>query len=673
MGQTLRCKLCGIIVRSQPKITVPVRQEAPVAAALTPDSTTVAVETAAQPQADVAFDFLAEAPRVRPLQRRRPRFGRWVKLSAVLLLLAAAGVGAFVARSQIRSFAARFRAAIAEATTDGGEKAVDQAGNIVAVSGPFPRRALAICVSNYIYANPVSYGSPEHNMHTLMDRMVHILHIPQSQVVELTDVTMQPPRAERRGPNEKNKSARIPSTPAPPARAPLKPVIEKTIGAFLDSSRQQDRIILLFIGHIVMIEDAAYLAPLEGELDVKESLIPLAWVYEKMQKCPAQQKALVVDTCRLDPARGLERPGSGPMDPKLEALLMKPPAGIQVWSACAAEEYSYEVDSEGIFLRKLSDALSPDVFSKKQAPGDPLPIDDLAETVDRNVTREAERQLKAKEKPMVFGLLPENPIAYDRDDPLPARLEIPKLAATGASADRNEVHRIFEEIRLPPIKMVRADSSSLQPETLLPFDPQTIARYDADYRSLDEIQKNSEKHPLRAAVLEAVQLMNQLFDPKRPAFAFRESFGATSNQKVKEEILNEQTRGPATVLLQLEESLEKLRKVGEERDNESSKRWQAHYDYVLAQLLARIAYVQEYDQALGKIRKDELPELTPNVHSGWRLASREKLIVKDARERAGEAKKILSRMAKKYKGTPWEVLAKRAQLTALGLEWQPTS
>src|SRR5205807_10272807 len=102
--------------------------------------------------------------------------------------------------------------------------------------------------------------------------------------------------------------------------------------------------LLVFAGHVVESEGEAFLVPLEGEFNIKETLIPLSWLYERMKKCPARQKVLVLDTCRLDTGHGLERPGSGPMPEKLDTLLSKPPEGIQAWSACVKGQYSYEFD-----------------------------------------------------------------------------------------------------------------------------------------------------------------------------------------------------------------------------------------------------------------------------------------------------------------------------------------
>jgi len=157
------------------------------------------------------------------------------------------------------------------------------------------------------------------------------------------------------------------------------------------------------------------------------------------------------------------------------------------------------------------------------------------------------------------------------------------------------------------------------------------------------------------------------------ARSLREYFQGSNNDKVKAEIFKEQMK-PARILGELMERLEELRKAGEARDKEMSPRWQAHYDYVLAELLARTAYVSEYNLMLGKIRKDELPELRPSVQTGWRLASRDKMQSgKDIKDMATESKKLFAKLIKDHPGTPWEILAKRESLTALGLDWQPSS
>jgi len=71
-----------------------------------------------------------------------------------------------------------------------------------------------------------------------------------------------------------------------------------------------------------------------------------------------------------------------------------------------------------------------------------------------------------------------------------------------------------------------------------------------------------------------------------------------------------------------------------------------------------------------------MPELVAGQHTGWRLASRDKMQAKgdegkQAKKYASDAKEVLKKLAEEHKGTPYEVLAKRDGSNALGLEWRP--
>jgi hypothetical protein len=429
---------------------------------------------------------------------------------------------------------------------------------------------------------------------------------------------------------------------------------------------------LFFFGHVVEIDNNVYLVPLEGELGVKETLIPFTWLYDRLKACPARQKVLVVDTCRLDLARGEERQGSGPMGAKVAALLAAPPPGVQVWSACSAGEYSYEMDGSGVFLEKLIGALTGKTVGKTQRPEEALPARVLADIVDPQTTDEIARELQSKQAPQLSGIEPDEGVAYDPDAPLPARIEIPgPPAPEGGMAKRQEIRGILREIDLPPIRLAREETALLEIETLIPFAAKRMDRYRADYSSLKEVELHRDKFPLRVAVLDTVKLLNDKFNPRSAAFILRDAFGGGSSERLKKQIMDEQ-RGPAELLAELREALERLEKLEKKRDEEESKRWQAHFDYIHAELLARIAYVHEYDLMLGKVRKDELPPLERGQNF-YRLSSRVKLQgPRELKDYATHATKLFTKIARQHKGTPWEILAKRELLTALGLEWQPT-
>ena len=150
---------------------------------------------------------------------------------------------------------------------------------------------------------------------------------------------------------------------------------------------------------------------------------------------------------------------------------------------------------------------------------------------------------------------------------------------------------------------------------------------------------------------------------------FRAPSGAAEKQFKNN--LENISRRIASMLRLLNDALEDMEKVKKMRAK-ASKRWQANYDFMLARLQAQIAYLYEYQSMLGQMRK-EFPRRDPEVHGGWRLASQTEL-TGDAKGKrlAKNSRKLLDQMVKEHAGTPWEVLAKREKLTALGLEWKPT-
>src|SRR5262249_44978462 len=154
-----------------------------------------------------------------------------------------------------------------------------------------------------------------------------------------------------------------------------------------------DRVLLFFVGHCSEVEDEPYLLPVEGELENAKTLIPLKWFYSELEKCKARQKVFVVDVARFSPTEGRERPGGDPLSARFESALKSPPPGVQVWSACSAEQQSYELErgaEMGLFLSALYNALSPTVAGKGfqgkiQRPSDLIPVEMLTPLINKEM------------------------------------------------------------------------------------------------------------------------------------------------------------------------------------------------------------------------------------------------------------------------------------------------
>jgi hypothetical protein len=132
-------------------------------------------------------------------------------------------------------------------------------------------------------------------------------------------------------------------------------------------------------------------------------------------------------------------------------------------------------------------------------------------------------------------------------------------------------------------------------------------------------------------------------------------------------------KSPARLLADLKDLQDRLEDVAKQRQKESSKRWLAHYDYTLAHVQLRYAYIHEYDLMLAQIRKNQMPDLDPKQNqNGWRLVAQDALNSPgDVKDTAKAARKLLGNIVKDHAGTPWAALADRDLNTQIGLRWEP--
>ncbi len=462
--------------------------------------------------------------------------------------------------------------------------------------------------------------------------------------------------------------------------------------------------------HTLEIEGKPYIVPIEGDLDEAKTLIPLEWLMHELDACPAKQKLLIADFNRFDRARGRERPSGGKLAASTAAMLKKPPKGVQVWSACSAGQYSYEFDDYaaygddaikgGAFLSLFSKAFR-EGQTGIQKPQDPLPLDKFVKRVNEDViefastipdpdadaeemkdTKKGEKKdgkkpasptMKSSQIPFFAGEMKSVQLAFDPAEPLARTVSIPtpsELFASGV-VPVEQIERLLGEIMVPPLKMRRSSETEIHFDKIFPFMADAMKKYQ-DNMTVAQIKKQKDKYPLRYAVVSAVEQLRTMSDDQAN-FALPDSITEADRSDAAKNNLKRLQRGPARVMQSLESIMELLDKAAEERAEEKSKRWQAHFDYIVAKVKSRYVYVNEYNSAMGLIRKDSLPELDKKKgHIGWKLASTNRLLSgAEVKDMAKDAKKLYAKLAKENPSTPWEVLAKRERGTALGLQWEP--
>jgi hypothetical protein len=536
--------------------------------------------------------------------------------------------------------------------------------------GTYPRRAFIISVQNYLYLNPIVDGPKKTiNLERLkantLNAQARGLSIPLNQIIHLSDALE----------NDRER------------RPPLKTVIEQGLENFLKTTRKQDRILVFFIGHTKEVDGEAYLVPLEGEVDDIKTLIPLKWVYDQLAKCEARQKILVIDGNRYNSAQGEERPVSGPMGPKFEAALKSPPAGVQVWAACSAGQQSLQFEDAplGLFLDSFREALSPKkgkgaLEGKIPDRNDLIPLKEINDAVARRMQDELERRNLDKtnpQKPLMAGHAPVSGADYDRSEVAAAEPAMP----TVNPASQKLVAELLRDIGVPSLKGGEGTSLDVDFKQLPPFSPDALKTFEADVKSDSKLRQaihearvalwaiSSATPPpdLQGVVREMQSKMRIEGAGVGGIMKDRYSKPAPSGEMVFKNRVFEDSKAMSRVVARLEDVLEKLKDAKEERDS-APKRWQANYDYILARFQAQLAYLEDYQSLLGAMRK-EYPPHDPNIHNAWRMAAKEKASDSAGKKYDRSARKLYADLAKACKGTPWEVLAKREKLTALGLEW----
>jgi hypothetical protein len=577
-------------------------------------------------------------------------------------------------------------------------------GEAPATAGGFPRRLLAISIHSYLYANPIhngatrGYGEEEINRtgtDAAVRRLAQNWRVPKDQLYHLTDAPLVVERKAadlRPGKGEPGKKEavrpEVMPNPADKKVLPLKSVIEGTVQKFVETSRAQDRVVFVFCGHVVEKGGAAYLVPLEGDLDELESLIPLKWLYEQIGACPAQEKIVLFDVCRFHPERGVTRPHNGPMSEALEKALHDSPDGVTVMTSCSKGEQALELDylsaemneiapgKKGtrvdmfgsFFLNMLRVAEAAGVFSpekKLPEPGDEISIDRFGQWMTDRLGEVVFNKYGQERKQTVKLTLkrPENAVAFNAEEAMPARFAFP---APPPSADPRAVLQIVREVDVPPVKSFREDAPPAAISDVLPFSEETLKPY------LDgELAAGVKPNAFQEAVLAAVEGMRAVGIGSGKDLP--EEFGGQESDKEKADFKRVQEI-PAKVEFLLGDLRDALQEVGAMRDKQP-KRWQAHYDYVLAQLKLRMCYANQYNLALANVRGGKFPDLKPG-ENGYRLTAEtalDKLTPSEYKDMFNEAKKALNAIIKEHPNTPWALLAKGDRTLSIGLKLTGTT
>ncbi len=130
----------------------------------------------------------------------------------------------------------------------------------------------------------------------------------------------------------------------------------------LSSVEEDDSIIVALAGHGITIvgESKSYFCPVDAKLEDRSTLIAFDDIYDRLEKCPAARKLLLIDACRNDPQSDLARNRARV---KLESVTRPQaqavPKGIVALFSCDAGQRSFELPElkHGIFFYNVLEAM----------------------------------------------------------------------------------------------------------------------------------------------------------------------------------------------------------------------------------------------------------------------------------------------------------------------------
>ena len=143
---------------------------------------------------------------------------------------------------------------------------------------------------------------------------------------------------------------------------PIKRNIEQQLNLVLGLVHEGDVVVVGFSGHGKHASGGSYLCPADTELEDPETLVAVNGIMERLSRCPASLKLMIVDACRdvLQPGGAKTTRASDDMRRFADGLKQEPiPEGVLLLTSCAPGEISWEEKEfgHGVFMHFLLQGL----------------------------------------------------------------------------------------------------------------------------------------------------------------------------------------------------------------------------------------------------------------------------------------------------------------------------
>lgn len=208
----------------------------------------------------------------------------------------------------------------------------------------------------------------------------------------------------------------------------------------------------------------------------------------------------------------------------------------------------------------------------------------------------------------------------------------------------------------------RRQTSNLAAHISTFFDPRVMRRYQPDYLTVEEYQRQLRTKRARGALVAAAQLSwsSQLEDIRR-RFPKRDESQLASSLSIAQ-------RDAAARKPQLDRLYQTLQAGEAGRDELEKPRWQVGYDLAMGRALAAKIRNDGYNAMLAKAKQGM--EFTEEDKNTWVLSTDTEFANSSLERLAEKAEFYLQRVLEDHADTPWAKLAERELSNPLGWRWE---
>jgi hypothetical protein len=214
-----------------------------------------------------------------------------------------------------------------------------------------------------------------------------------------------------------------------------------------------------------------------------------------------------------------------------------------------------------------------------------------------------------------------------------------------------ETGGMFLMLPSPEARVFRRDATKFEFEQMRPYLP--------DLRSREQYVQERDYSPLRSLIWKVINDLN----PYKPEIAryinLKQAFAADPGRRASE--IDAELNKAKTYIEYLTAAEKAMKEAAKHRDREKSPRWRAHYDLILAQIIAYRARVFEYGiylQAFKTQPKPFDPPTPKRVLDYWDLRERGKTLgAEKTQPDIDEATRLFNAVIQQYPGTPWATRA----------------